>query len=57
MEQSLFLDSFDELLIALRLRRDLEPPFLILIQVRSNIERRFHRYWIKGLTPGCTGEL
>lgn len=34
--------------------RDLEAPFPISIQVRSNTERRFRRYWIKGLTLGCT---
>lgn len=35
-------------------RKDLETPFPISIQVRSNTEPRFHRYWIKGLTVGCT---
>lgn len=46
--------SFEKLSLSHSARKDLETPFPISIQVRSNTEPRFHRYWIKGLTLGCT---
>lgn len=59
MEQPLYFsplphDSFEKLSLSHSARKDLETPFPISIQVRSNTEPRFHRYWIKGLTLGCT---
>ena len=51
---SLPLHSFEKLSLSHSARKDLETPFPISIQVRSNTEPRFHRYWIKGLTLGCT---